>query len=180
MNFKSETENKILNYFFINSKARHYINELARILVLDPKNTHRKLVELEKRGILKSEFLGRQRYFFLDSDNQLTKKYRSIFFQTVGLEARLKKIAAMNKKIKSAYIFGSYAIDKMDASSDLDLLVIGSHSSIELHKAFNKIQQEIGREINVIDFNESEFRLRKKRGDGFLKNIFSQKTIKIK
>jgi len=179
MVFKGKTENKILGYFFINPQAKNYVNELARMLEIDPKNTYRKLIELEERGVLKSEFLGTQRYFYL-SKSPVAKSYRKIFLQTVGLEKQLKDAMAIDKRIKAAYIFGSYAKDNMDASSDVDLLVVGDHSSIKLHLALSKIQQEIGREINVINLSESEFRLRKKKGDNFLKNIFSNKIIKIK
>lgn len=176
---KSTAENKILGYFFINPHAKQYVNELARMLGIDPKNTHRKLLELEERGVLKSEFMGQQRYFYF-SKSPLAKNYQKIFLQTAGLERQLKDIMAADDKIIEAYIFGSYAKDNMDSSSDVDVLVIGDHSSIKLYGALGKIQQEIGREINVVNLSEAEFKSRKKTGDNFLKNIFSGKIIKIK
>ncbi|MFA5029923.1 MAG: nucleotidyltransferase domain-containing protein [Patescibacteria group bacterium] len=179
MVFKGKAENKILDYFFVNVSARHYINELARILDLDPKNTYRKLLELEERGVLGSEFSGKQRYFFLAAKNRSLKNLRSLFLSTAGLERRLREIMKVDKKIKQAYLFGSYAQDKMSLSSDIDLLVVGHHSPLKLQKEIGRIQKEVGREINVINLSETEFK-EKREKDAFLKNIFSKKIIRLK
>ena len=48
---RSKVSRKILSYYFLNPSKRHYINELARLLELDPKNLHSKLVEFERLGI---------------------------------------------------------------------------------------------------------------------------------
>lgn len=179
VSLKSKTTIKILDYFFLNPRAKNYINELAKILDLDPKNLYRKLKELEKDGILESEFSGKQRYFYLSKKNPLFGAYRQIILKTVGFESRLKETLKKIKNIQEIYLFGSYAKNKMDASSDIDLLVIGSHSPLDLQKEIIKLQKETDREINVVNMEEEEFR-RKKNKDPFIKNIFSGKFIKIK
>ena len=78
ISLRSKVAVKILNYFFINPEARHYINELAGILGLDPKNTDTKLKELERAGLLKSEFSGKQRYFYLSKEFPLLEEYKKI------------------------------------------------------------------------------------------------------
>lgn len=179
ISLKSNVTKKILNYFFINPNAKHYINEFARMLHLDPKNVDTKLKELEKEGLLKSEFWGKERYFYLSKKYPLLKEYRQIVLKTVGVERRLKKLLHEIPGVKQAYLFGSYAKDTMDVSSDIDLLVIGSHSSISLHKSINKMQLEIDREINVINLTEKEFKEKKKTSDPFIKTVFSEKNIKL-
>ena len=64
----SKIINGVLRYFFINPQQKNYINELARILDFDPGNLSRKLKELEKEGILSSEFFGKQRYYFINKN----------------------------------------------------------------------------------------------------------------
>ena len=179
ISLRSEVTKKILNYFFINPHAKHYINELARILNQDPKNVDRKLKYLEKNGLLKSDFLGKQRYFRLSQEYPLLKEYRKIILASIGIEQILKKILAQDKQIKEAYIFGSYAKNNMDASSDIDLLIIGNHSPISLRKKINKIQEEINREINIINLSEQEFKTKRKKKNPFIVNIFSEKIIKL-
>ncbi len=178
ISFKSKITQKILGYFFLNPDEQHYINELAKILQLDPKNLYRKLEDLEKEGILKSEFRGKERFFFLAKDFSLLEHYRQIFMKTFGLENKLKEIMTKMPGIKKAYLFGSYAKNKMDSSSDIDLLVVGAHSVLAVQKEICKLQKELRREINVVNMSLAEFAA-KKKSDQFIKNVFKDKVIEL-
>lgn len=177
LSLRSKITIKLLGYFFLNPYSRHYVNELARMFQVDPKNLYRKLRELEDGGILKSDFRGNERYFSLNSRFPLLKEYRAIFLKTVGLEEKLHRILSGLDGVKHAYIFGSYARDRLDASSDIDILVIGEHSSLALQKKVSLLQKEIGREINVVNLSSREFAKKKKTKDSFLRDIFSSKYI---
>lgn len=177
ISLRSKVTQSVLNYFFLNPSERRYVNELARLLSVDLKNLHLKLKELEREGLLKSEFIGKERHFSLQKSHPLLKEYRKIFLQTVGFEKRLRDTFHRLPGVEEAYLFGSYAKNRMDAASDIDLLVIGSHSSIALQKITSAFQKSSGREINAISMTRGEFL--KKRKSGFLKNIFSDAHIKI-
>ncbi len=179
ISLRSKVAIKLLDYYFLNPHAQHYINELARILELDPKNTEAKLKEFEKDGLFKSEFRGKERYFFLSKGNPVLKHYRQIFLKTYGIEKRLKDIFGGIKGLKDAYIFGSYANDKMDSASDIDILAIGSHSILELERPIVRLQKEIGREFNVMNLSPEEFEAKKKNKDPFINTVFKSKIIKI-
>jgi len=178
ISLKSKGTQKILNYFFLNYNGKVYINEIAKLLDLDPKNTDRKLKELEKEGLLSSDFEGKQRYFTLNKTYPLLKEYKEIILKTLGIEKKLKDIFLNDDKLKEAYIFGSYAKGKMDANSDIDVLLIGDHSSIKTEGDIIKIQKETGRQINTINFSLEEFH--RKQKEPFLKNVFEEKYIKLK
>jgi len=169
----------LLDYYFLNPDAQHYINELARILGLDPKNTETKLKEFEKKGLFKSEFRGKERYFFLAKDNPVLEHYRQIFLKTYGIEKRLKDMLRDIKGLKEVYIFGSYPTNKMDSSSDIDILAVGSHSVLELQRVIVKLQKDIGREFNVTNLSQKEFATKKKDKDPFISSFLKTKTIKI-
>ena len=83
------------------------------------------------------------------------------------------------KGIKEAYIYGSYAKNKMDVHSDIDLLVIGNHGIVPLQKRVNKIQKEINREINITNMDEQEFKNRIKGRDFFITDVLKQKNIRV-
>ena len=91
----------------------------------------------------------------------------------------LKQKLSKLKGLREAYIFGSYAKDSLQQESDIDLLLVGEHSSLEAKRLILPLMKEIQREINIVDFSSAEFKKKKKAGDEFLKNIFSQKKIKI-
>jgi predicted nucleotidyltransferase len=179
ISLRSKVAIKLLDYYFLNPDAQVYINELARILKLDPKNTETKLKEFEKEGLFKSEFRGKERYFFLAKDNSVLEHYRQIFLKTYGLEKSLKDMLGDIKGLKEAYIFGSYASDKMDSSSDIDILTIGSHSVLELQRAVAKLQKDTGREINVTNLSLKEFEVKRRDKSHFINGVFKTKTIRL-
>ena len=179
ISLRSKVAIKLLDYYFLNPDAQAYINELARILGLDPKNTETKLKEFEKEGLFKSEFRGKQRYFFLAKDNPVLEHYRQIFLKTYGIEKRLKEALGVIKGLKQAYLFGSYASNKMDSSSDIDILAIGSHSVLEFQRAIAKLQKDTGREFNVTNLSQKEFKDKREAKSAFINSIFRTKTIRL-
>ena len=167
---RSKITQAVLGYFMMQDGAAMYVNQIARRFHLESGNLTRKLMELEKDGILTSRWQGTQRYYSLNHSFPLLPEYKKIILKTLGFEYNLKKALQKIPKVKKAIIFGSYAKDKMDTSSDVDLLVVGDHSTMELHKAIAGIQKSIDREINVISMTDSEYRKKRTR-DPLLKSI---------
>lgn len=178
-NFKSKITEKLLGYYFINPESRQYINELSRILDVDLGNLDRKLKELEKDGLFISESQGNLKYYFLNKNYPLLKEVEKAFSMSHGLERKLANLLSGLKGLKEAYIFGSYSKGSFGPESDIDLLLIGSHPSIESIKILFKFSKEIRREINTVDMTEDEYIQKKKNRDDFIKNIFEGETIKI-
>ena len=168
---RSKTEQALLSYFFLNTSAKHHLNELARILKVDPANLDKKLKKMEKAGLFKSKQLGNLKIYSLNHKFPLFTEYKSIINKTYGVEEMLKKELSKVSGIQKAYIFGSYANGKFDQFSDIDLLVIGNHDGLELSKVLVKIEGKINREINYVEIYPNELQKRLKN-DQFLKNIF--------
>lgn len=180
INLKSKVSRAILDYFLLNRKEALYVNELARLLKIDPGNTFRKLKEFESEGILLSEFRGNQKYYFLNAKYPWLKEYEKLYEAKFGFSKELQEKLSNLAGLEEAFIFGSFAKGNFSDDSDIDLLVIGKHNLKELAKIISNLESRFGREINVVDFEKSEFLKRKKAGDDFIKNILSNKTIKIK
>ena len=178
LSLRAKNTQKILNYFFLHERSELYVNEMCRRFGLDRGNLVRKLKELEEEGILRSEWKGNQRYYSLNPSFPLFKEYQKIFVKTMGFEPALKGILKKLSGIRKALLFGSYAQDKMDASSDIDLLVVGTHDTIELQKKIAGLQKTMDREINVISMSPVEYE-RKRRLNPFLKSIQAKKNIPL-
>lgn len=179
ISLKSELTKKLLNYFFINPRDTLYINELSRKLNLDKRNLVKKLKELEKNGILKSETRGNLKFYSMNGSYPLYEEYKKIVLKTIGLEDKLKTIMEGVAGVKEAYIYGSCAKNKLDAHSDIDLLVVGNHKITVLQKKLSNLQREIDREINSVSMDELEFKKRIKKKDPFVLNILKSEHIKI-
>lgn len=178
ISLRSKIAQKVLNYFMLQQDREMYVNDIARILNLESGNLTRKLLELEEEGILKSVWRGRQRYYSLNKAFPLIKEYKNIILKTVGFEQILKIAIKKITGIQKAVIFGSYAQNHMDSHSDIDLLVIGSHNTIELNKTIAQIQKVVHRDINLISMSVNEYKNRKK-SNPLLKSIEAKKVIKL-
>ncbi len=180
LSFKSIITQKILTYFFVNVGAKNYINELARNLEVDPKNLFRKLKEMEIEGLLVGNIIGKQKYYYLNKSFILLNQYKEIFNKTLGIEAELKRIVDSNKGILQAYIFGSYAKNKVDFNSDIDLLVVGDFSVVEIAKEISKIEKIIKRDINLLSLSQKEFQKRRVKNGDLIEQILKDKIIQLK
>jgi predicted nucleotidyltransferase len=179
LSLKSKVTKKVLTFFFTNPHESLYVNEMAVLLGIDKRNLVKKLRELESLGLMKSAARGNLRLYSVNPSYPLYREYKRIFQKTVGVEAKLRNVVSLTPGVKRAYIFGSYASDAMQTHSDIDILVVGDHSVIALQKELNKIQSEIGREVNCVHMNEDEFRRREEAEDPFLRDVFAHPTIEL-
>ena len=179
ISMRSKITKVLLNYFFLNPKESLFVNEISRKLNLDKRNLVKKLKELEEAGILASETSGNQKRYSINRLYSLYEEYRKIVFKTIGIESKLKGMLKQVTGIEKVYLFGSYAKDSMEAHSDIDLLVIGEHSVMDLQKEISKIQKEIGREINVVNMDMRDFKKRQKNNDSFISAVFKEKNIEV-
>ncbi len=177
INLRSKITQKVLAFIFLQNEE-FYARELARRLDLDHGNLIKKLHELEKLGLLTSQAKGQEKYYKLNTRFPLLKEYRVIVHKTFGFEDKLREALHKTKQIEHAILFGSYVKNKMDKSSDIDLLVIGKHSTISLQKNIAKLQKEYDREINVISMHSNEFN-HKQKDDLFLKKILKSPKIEL-
>lgn len=179
ISLRSSIAKKILNYFFINPHESLYVNELSRKLLLDKRNLVKKIKELEQDGIMTHETKGNLKLYSINTHYPMYKEYRRIIMANIGIEEQLKKILHGARGIKGVYIYGSYAKDSMAPHSDIDVLVIGSISTIALQGLIHKFQNDIDREINATVMGENEFKKRLKNKDPFVGGILKQKHIKV-
>ena len=171
---KSRLRNKILLHFFTNVDDEMYLREMALRLKEDPGNLSKELSKLEQEGIFISQFRGKQKYFFLNKAYSLFNELKSIIFKTIGIQGSLQNIINEISGIVSAFIYGSFATGKENASSDIDLCLIVNDSVFNEHNFISKIDgltKTISREINYIYYSEEEWKKQINENDSFIINI---------
>lgn len=179
LSLRSKVTQKVLTFVFIHNDEEFYARELARRLSLPHSNLINKLHELEKLGLLTSQHRGQEKYYKLNKKFPLLKEYKAIVQKTFGFEEKLKEALKRTKGIEKAILFGSYVTRKMDQYSDIDLIVIGKHNTINLQKNISILQKEFDREINAISMSSIEFEQKKRRKDTFLKRVFDSPIIEV-
>ena len=177
---RSRLRQKILSYYFTNPTRRLYLRQAASILKEDPGNLSKEFFRLEKEGVFISEAQGNQKHFYLNRQYPLYNELKSILFKTAGVEGRLKDMVGKTKGIRLSFIYGSYAANKENASSDVDLMIVGNPDEDKLLKDVEAAERILGREVNYNIYPVTEFKKRLKNRDSFITNILNSPKMILK
>src|SRR5205814_4262330 len=179
LDLRSDARRRLLAYYFTNPAARHHLRDLAERLSTDPSNLSKELRRLEREGLFRSEVSGRQKYFQLNREYPIFEEVRSIVAKTIGAIPLITQSLKKVEGIDEAYLYGSFARNQQDASSDIDVLVIGTAKGEALAEAMQKLERQLGREINYTVFSRKEFESRRSRKDAFLENVWHNKRVSL-
>lgn len=175
---KSKTRNKILELYFSDPDKKYYLRELERKIDLPVGNIRRELMALEKTGLFQRNKEGNQVYYSLNKKASFFNDFKNIIFKTIGAEGGLRKELKKIKGIKKAFIFGSFAKNKENSASDIDIMVIGRVNEDGLISVLSKLESKTGREINHHLLDEKEWK-QKSKTDSFLKAVNSGQKIEL-
>jgi predicted nucleotidyltransferase len=170
---------ELLRLFLTNPDQSFYIQEIGRILGKKPGIFQRTLNNLEKEGILVSEYKANARYFKTNKNYPLYKELKSIVFKTVGVSGSLKEALKKVGGINFSFIYGSYAKAKENYLSDIDLVVIGNPNEDLLIKELDKLEDALSREINYKLYSLKDFKKEIKEKEPFLLEILTDKKIML-
>ncbi len=179
LDMRSKARQKLLAYYFTNPTTRQHLRDLAKRLDVDPSNLSKELSRLEREGLFRSEVSGRQKYFQLNREYPLFNEVRSIIGKTIGAVPLLAESLQKIQGIEEAYLFGSFARNQQDAASDVDVLVIGKPKSDKLAEMVQKLERQLGREINYTVLTRKELESRRGRKDAFLENVWHNKRVSL-
>lgn len=177
---RSRLRKRLLSYFFTNPDASLYVRELACLLKEDPGNLSKELNRLEREGIFASNLRGNQRYFSINKEHPLYNELKSMIFKTIGVEGSLRKIINETMGITASFIYGSFARDRENTASDIDLFIIGNPDEDGLIGKIETLEKNIHREINYNIYSEKEFKNRITKKDSFMLNIIKRPKIVLK
>jgi predicted nucleotidyltransferase len=179
LDLRSRSRRRLLTFYFTNPTARLHLRDLAARLRIDPSNLSKELGRLERGGLFQSEISGRQRYFRLNKKYFLFHEVRSIVTKTIGAIPLMADSLTCVQGIEEAWLYGSFARNQQDATSDIDVLVIGSPRGESLAVSVEKLERQLGREINYTVLTRREFNSRRARKDVFLENVWHNKRVSL-
>ncbi len=179
LDLRSKARQRLLAYYFTNPAARLHLRDLAERLSIDPSNLSRELHRLENEGLFRSEVSGRQKYFQLNREYPLFDEVRSIVSKTIGAVPLIAQSLKKIEGIEEAYLYGSFARNQQDAASDIDVLMIGNPKGEALAEAMQKLERQLGREVNYTVLTRKELDSRRTRKHAFLENVWHNKRVSL-
>lgn len=179
LSLRSELRRKVLTFFYVNRTARVYVRQLAGSLGVDSTNLSRELTRLEREGFLRSETEGRQLYYSVNRAYPYLKPVFALLQGSVGIEPTLKSALKSVQGVQSASIYGSFAKNEADSSSDIDLLVLGQPDQLQLASEVRKAEKALHREINYTVLTPQELKQRLAEHDAFVVDVWTGKRIEL-
>ena len=136
-----------------------YLSELAQFLRTTPSSLQRDLKALVDGGILEQRREGTRAYVKADTRSPLFADLHGLVEKTAGLLPTLRRLLEQfDTRVDVAFVYGSIARGEEHATSDVDLLVIGTVGLAELAPRARKVEEQLGREVNVTSYSQAEFR----------------------
>ena len=176
----SRTRINILKLFVFNPKREYYAREIERLINESFEPIRKELIRLESIRLLKSRTSGKQKYYLIDINHTLYNELKSMILKTVGLGDLLKEEINSAGDIASSFIYGSYAQNKEEANSDIDLFVIGKITLKKLQSIISKVENQTYREINSTLYTIEEFQKKCRSNNNFVAKVVKGKKIFLK
>jgi len=176
--FSSKTRVEILRLFLFNAGNSFYQRQISSLTNQPIRGVQREVEKLIKIGFLEKSVQGNRIYYKVNRNTPIFEDLKNLFFKSVGIAEALKE-NLQDKKIETAFIYGSYARGEESLISDIDLMIIGDISSKELSRLLSKPKTELMREINYAVFSLNEFIGKAIQKDHFINSVLRDKKIFI-
>lgn len=169
---------QVLSLLLLRPGESFYVREIGRLTGVPAGSLHRELKGLTEAGLLVRTAAGNQVRYQASRDCPIYDELAAIFRKTAGLADVLRDLLApLAAKISLAFIFGSVAQGKATATSDIDLLVVGSVSSAAVVEACHRGRQGLGREVNPVVMAKAAFQTKQRESDRFISRVLKEPRI---
>ena len=155
-----------------------YVREIARLTGVPAGSLHRELTLLSKAGLFKRSTTGNQVRYQVDRSCPIQEELTGIFRKTAGLADVLREaLAPIARKIQTAFVFGSLAQGKERATSDVDVLVVGSLSFAAVVGALSAASGRLRRDVNPVVMTKAAFEAKLAGRDRFISRVVREPKI---
>ena len=169
---------RILALLLLRADESFYVREIGRLSGVPAGSLHRELKLLADAGLLLRSVAGNQVRYQVDRACPIQEELAGIFRKTSGLADVLREaLAPLTHKISAAFIFGSVAQGKERATSDIDVLVIGSASFAAVVEALNRTAERLRRAVNPVVMTRAAFEAKVAGRDRFATRVAREPKI---
>jgi DNA-binding transcriptional ArsR family regulator len=175
----SKIRAEIFRLLFVTSAEELHMREIERCSGYVIGTIQTELKKLLRLDLVKKRKDGNRLYYRANKEHPLYPDIRSLVLKTIGLADILKNALRQDSDISIAFVFGSIALHKETAGSDVDLMVIGKLGLRKLTGMLSGVPEQIGREINPHVLSAYEFIKRKANREHFITQVLEAPKIFI-
>jgi predicted nucleotidyltransferase len=173
------TRQGVMTTLFLRPDKEWYLSELASSLGTGPSSLQREIDALVRVGILEKRVDGRRSYIKANEDSPIFPELRGLIEKTSGIIPMLRDAVKRSKGLKLGFIYGSLARGEEGARSDVDVMLVGDLSTMELNPRLRGVEVAVGRQINPTVFSFEEFVRKLVESNHFLRTVLRNKKIML-
>lgn len=154
-----------------------HVRELERLTGVPAGSLHRVLKALASAGLLTRARRGNQVRYQANRAAPIYEELAGNFRKTIGLVVLRESLQELADRIDVAFVFGSMARGEPRAGSDVDILVIGTVSLLDVVTALGQAQERLGREIDPVVMRRKKFLEAQESGDRFVQRLMKEPKL---
>lgn len=173
-----KTQQTVLGLLFGQPERSFYLRELVAAAGGGASQVQRELAALTSAGLVTREPRGNQVWFAANPASPVFGELKSLIAKTSGIADVVRDaLQPFARQIVAAFIYGSVARGEHDASSDVDVLVVGSVAPSKLAPVQLALKGRLGRPVRVVVYSAAELREHALAREHFLANVMQQPKI---
>ncbi|WP_163910983.1 nucleotidyltransferase domain-containing protein [Pseudomonas frederiksbergensis] len=175
------TQQKVLGLLFGKPDQSFYANEIARWAQVGKGSLMRELDRLQQAGVLTLTRQGNQTHYQANPDCPIYAELLGIARKTFGIAEPLRQaLQPFAEQITWAFVYGSIAKDSANASSDIDLMLIGEglHYS-EVMERLMPMEEQLGRVLNPTLYTPCDWATKLAAENSFVVRVAQQEKINL-
>jgi predicted nucleotidyltransferase len=167
-----KTRRALLALLFGHPDESFYLREIARIAGVGLGAVQRELQGLDAAGIVSRSPHGRHIFFQANPDCPIYEELVALTTKTFALADVLREaLAPLADRIRVAFVYGSMARGTHRAPSDVDLMIVGEVSWLDVIHVVSPTQDILRREVNPTIYPVEEFRAKLVANHPFLSAV---------
>lgn len=173
-----KAQRAVLALLFGQPDRAFYMREVVTAAGTGASQVQKELENLTRAGLVVREPRGNQVWFRANLASPVFPELKSLVAKTFGIADVVREsLQPFARKVVAAFIYGSVARGEHDASSDVDLLVVGDIAPSRLAPMQLELGRILGRRISIVVYGAAEFRKHIAEREHFIANLMTQPRI---
>lgn len=173
----SSTQQRVLGLIYGQPERSFTVSELIALAHAGSGAVQRELMRLAQSGLVTIESSAGRKHVQANASSAIFGELRSLVDKTLGIPRMLQAaIEPVADQVRFALLYGSVAKGSDSTSSDIDVLIVSDHLTLEgAFALFESVEARLGRKVSPTIYTSKEF-LRRRRGrQPFLSRVLEGK-----
>lgn len=171
----ASTKQKVLALFFCNPEKSFLLSEVIDKAQAGSGSVQREVQRLKASQLITLYKQGREKRYQANPDAPIFMELCNLFAKTQGSKQQLiQALQPLDKQIKLALIYGSFAKGTDHANSDIDLLLVSDNLTLEeVFSTLEPVEKKLERTVNPTLYTTPEFKARREKQHPFLTKLLN-------